>query len=59
MTQPKQAAQGWGDGEMFVEVAEKKLPDFWFLGRGGIGAWWSQKTALPEKAPRTYTSEDQ
>jgi hypothetical protein len=47
-----------GAGEVFVEMPEKKqLPDFWFFGRSGNGAWPSQKMGPGEKVPKNYNSE--
>jgi hypothetical protein len=49
MIQRKRATQDARAGEVLTKMAEKKqLPDFWFLQRGGIGAWRA-KRRLPEK----------
>ena len=39
--------------------ALKQLPDSWFFGRGGIGAWPNQRRACAVRIPRPSTLEDQ
>jgi hypothetical protein len=54
MTPAKSGRPGMGGGEVFFEIAEKKqLPDFRFLGRGGIDVWRSQETGFCRKSTET------
>jgi hypothetical protein len=42
-----------GAREIFFEMVEKKqLPDSWFFGRGGIGAWPRPKDGLAQKSTK-------
>ena len=59
MVPAKSGGPGMGAEEVFFEVTEKRqLPDFCFLGRGGIDVWRSQEAGFAEKVPRTSTLED-